>query len=138
MRSKRGFTYIEVLIALAIMAVLFIPMMQLFSHGLYSATISGEMITAVNLARWEMERVRNLNATKEQLKKEGDIWTPLLDEEPLETNDAKWRILRRLKPDSDPLEVNVEVFLADDLNKPVVSLATLFEDNLWIKEKKVY
>ena len=138
MRSKRSFTYIEVLITLAIMAVLFIPMMRLFSHGLYSAAISGEMITAVNLARWEMEQVRNLNFTKEQLRKQGDIWIPPVSEEPLEINNAKWRVLRRIKPDSDPLEVNVEVFLAGELNKPVASLVTLFEDNLWIEEKKVY
>jgi len=120
------------------MAVLFIPMMRLFSHGLYSATISGETITAVNLARWEMERIRNLNVTKEQLKQEGDIWHPPLEEQPLEINGAKWRILRRLRPESDPLEIDVEVYRADDLNKPVASLTTLFEDNLWIKEEKVY
>jgi len=137
-RFKRAFTYIEVLITLAIMAVLFIPMMRLFSHGLYSATISGETITAVNLARWEMERIRNLNVTKEQLKQEGDIWHPPLEEQPLEINGAKWRILRRLRPESDPLEIDVEVYRADDLNKPVASLTTLFEDNLWIKEEKVY
>lgn len=133
---SRSFTYIEVLIALAVMAVLFIPMMQLFSRSLYSATISGDMITAVNLSRWEMERVKNLNITKNQLKIQGDVWTPKLEEEPLTINNAKWRILRHLKPDSDPLQVNVEVYLSDNLKKPLSTLVALIEDNIWIEKKQ--
>lgn len=135
MHFKKGFTYIEVLIALAIIAVLFIPMMQLFSHGLYSATVSGDQITAVNLARWEMERIRNLNATKSQLKEIGSVWTPKLEEPPLKINNAKWRILRQVKAETDPLEVTVNVFLLDNLKKPIVSVATLIEDNIWVEPK---
>ena len=135
MRKKQGFTYIEILIALTVMAVLFIPMMQLFSYSLYSATVSGDMITAVNLSRLEMEKVKNLNLSKLQLKKQGDVWTPKLEEPPLEINKAKWRILRHLKPDSDPLEVTVEAYVADNLNKPIVSLTTLIEDVIWIEPK---
>ena len=125
------------MITLAIVAVLFIPMMQLFSHSLYSTTVSGDMVTAVNLARWEMEKVKNLNLTKSQLAKLGDVWTPALEELPLEINDkSKWRILRHLKPESDPLEVSVEVFKAEDLKKPIASLATLIEDNIWLEKKQ--
>ena len=58
---QKGFTYIELLITLAIIAVLFVPMMQLFSHSLYSTGVSQGLITAVNLAKWEMERTKNLN-----------------------------------------------------------------------------
>ncbi|MDI6606609.1 MAG: hypothetical protein QME65_05670 [Candidatus Omnitrophota bacterium] len=133
--ASTGFTYIEILITLAVMAVLFIPMMRLFTHGLFSASISGELISAVNLGRWEMERLKNLNLTKEQLKKEGDAWIPPLEEEPFEMNNAKWRIRRRINPESDPVEVSVRVFLADNLNKPAAALDTLFEDNLWIEER---
>lgn len=133
--STKSFTYIEVLITLAVVAVLFIPMMQLFSHGLYSATASGDAVTVLNLARWEMERFKNLNFTKAQLKKQGDSWTPVLEEPPLEINQGKWRILRRIKPDSEPLEVVVEVYASHNLLKPLASLATLIEDNIW-KESK--
>jgi len=126
------------MITLAIVAVLFIPMMQLFSHALYSTGVSGDMITAVNLSRWEMEKVKNLNLTKLQLKKEGDIWIPSLEEPPLEINKAKWRILRRINPESDPLQVDVEVFLADSLDQePVASLVTLIEDTVWIETTEV-
>ncbi len=134
MHSK-GFTYIEILIALAVIAILFIPMIQLFSCAASSVTVSGEGITAVNLARWEMERVKNLNVTKAGLKKIGDVWTPKLDEPVLELNHAKWRVLRRVKADSDPLEVRVEVYRSDNLNKPVASSVTLIEDNIWSETK---
>ena len=132
MLSKKGFTFIEILIALVVIAVLFIPMIQLFSSAIYSVTVSGEGISAVNLARWEMERVRNLNVTKSGLKKIGDLWTPTLDEPPLEINQAKWRILRHVDSDTDPLEVRVEIYRSDNLKKPIVSVATLIEDSIWI------
>ena len=112
--------------------MLFIPMIQLFSSAIYSVTVSGEGITAVNLARWEMERVKNLNVTKAGLKKIGDLWTPTMDEPALEMNQAKWRVLRRVNPDTDPLEVNVEVYRSDNLKKPVATVATLVEDSIWI------
>lgn len=131
-KAEKGFTFIEVLIALVVIAVLFIPMIQLFSSAIYSVTVSGEGITAVNLARWEMERVKNLNITKTGFKKIGDLWTPKLDEPPIEINHVKWRILRHVNPDTDPLEVRVEVYRSDNLNNPVASVATLVEDSIWI------
>lgn len=130
--ASTAFTYIEILISLAVIAALFIPMTQLFSYAIYSVSVSGEEITAVNLTRWEMEKVKNLNITKSGLKKIGDLWTPKLDEPPLEMNRTKWRILRRINPDTDPLEVNVEVYRADNLNKPIASAVTLIEDSIWI------
>ncbi len=121
------------MITLAILAILFVPMMQLFSHALYSAADSGDLMTAINLVEVHMEKIKNLSLTKAQLKEKGDQWTPKLDEPPLEMNKAKWRVLSRFQPDTDPLEVNVEVYLADNLTKPVTSLATLIEDNLWLE-----
>ncbi len=113
------------------MAILFVPMMRLFSDALYSATVSGDMLTAVNLGRFQMERIRNLNFTKRQLKELGEMWYPPLDTPPLERNQAKWRVRTLFKPDTDPLEVDVQVFTTEDPKKPMVSLVTLVEDNLW-------
>jgi len=133
---RKGFTYIEVLITLAVMAVLFVPMMRFFSYGLASSAISGEIITGVYLARGEMERIKNLNVSKKQLKKIGDIWRPELDEPPLEANKARWRLFTHINPESDPIEVTVQSFLAGNLRKPVVTLVTLVEDSVWLERKQ--
>ncbi len=84
--NQRGFTYTEVLITLAVMAALFVPMMQLFSHGLVSSAATGQAITALNLAKWQMERLKNLNYTINQLKEIGDIYFQPINEPPLELN----------------------------------------------------
>ncbi len=131
--NSTSFTYIEVLIAIAVIGILFVPMMQLFSRGLYSATVSGDKITAVNLARWEMEKIKNINLTKFMLKQEGDAWKQALDEPPLAINKAKWRIFKHIDIDQDPLYIKVEVFLSNDLKKPLASLETLIEDNIWVE-----
>ena len=123
--SRDAFTYIELLITLAIIAVLFVPMMQLFSHSLHSTSISQELITATNLARGEMERIKNLSATKAQLKRQGDFVYPV------KINDTEWRIKREVLQDSDPLEVRVHVFREAQMDKHVLTLVTLIEDMIW-------
>lgn len=131
MLNNKAFTYIEIMITLAIVAVLFIPMMRLFSYGLYSVTISGDLITAANLARQEMEKIKNLNFTKAQLRTLGDQWDPKLEDPPIEINQSKWRVWTQIAKDSDPVEISVRVYLADDTQKPVASLVTLIEDSIW-------
>ena len=129
--GTRSFTYIELLIALAIIAVLFIPIMQLFSECLHSTGVSRDLVTAVHLARWGMERIKNLNITKSQLKEMGDSLYPAPGEEPLEINGLKWRIKREIVQASDPLEVRVCVFRDAQPKKPLVILVTLIEDSTW-------
>jgi len=131
MRTKRAFTYIELLVTLAIIAVLFVPIMQLFSHSLHSVSVSQDLITATNLAKWEMERTKNLNVTKAQLKKMGDGIYPAQEEEPLEMNNAKWRIARDIMENSNPLEVRVHVYHDGEPDKPIITLVTLIEDMTW-------
>ena len=129
--TKRAFTYIELLITLAIIAILFIPMMQLFSHSLHSIVVSQDLITATNLARWEMERVKNLNMTKTQLREAGDLIYPSLKDEPLEMNNAKWRVRKEILKESDPLEVRISAFRDGEPDRPIVTLVTLIEDMTW-------
>jgi len=88
--TNKAFTYIELLITLAIIAVLFVPIMQLFSHSLYATGSSQELITATNLAKWGMEKTKNLNVTEEQLKQLGNTIYPESGKEPLEMNGLKW------------------------------------------------
>ena len=152
---KQAFTYIELLITLTILAVLFVPVMQLFSYSLYASGISQDLMTATSLARWEMERIKNLNVTKEQLRKMGDSLYPPLDEEPIEMNETKWRIKREIIKDTNPLEVRVYVYpvrekkevgeeeeISEELyyvqeDKPVVTLVTLIENMFWEEVKPI-
>jgi len=129
--KMKGFTYIELLITLAIIAVLFVPIMQLFSNSLYSVSASQDLITATNLAKWEMERTKNLNVTNAQLEEIGDGIYPASEEEPLEMNNAKWRIVRDIMENSDPLEVRVSVYREGESPQSVVTLVTLIEDMTW-------
>ena len=135
--STTGFSFIELLIALAILGLLFVPVMQLFSHSLYCTSSCQELITATNLAKWEMERIKNLNFTKEQLKKIGNLVYPPLDKPPLEMNKLCWRIKREVIMHSDPLEVRVSVFRQERQDNSVITLVTLIEDMTWTEIRPV-
>ncbi|GEM_PF-888141 len=142
--ARKGFTYIEILIALVLIAALFVPVMRLFSHSLYSSTVSRDLMTATSLAKWRMERLKNLNFTKEQLLRIGDEVYPAADEPPVEMNGANWRIKRLVvkngRPDGislkKPVEIRFLVYRAKEMEpgaegEPVATLVTLFEDTSW-------
>ena len=133
--DRRGFTYVEILVTLTIIAILFVPMMQLFSQAMEATTGSRDLITAVSLARWEMERVRNLGSRMARVKAVGDATWPPLEEPPFSLNGETWRIDRHLKPDSEPLEITVEVRRDGVGQRPIVRLVTLMTDTAWGRER---
>ncbi len=128
--DRRGFTFIELLISLAVMGIAFLPLMQMFTTGLEQIYSISEINTASLLGREEMEKVKNLNFTEAQLIKTGDLWEPPLNKPPLEMNGRKWRVARRIGKDRKPVEVRIQVY-ADPLSKyskPAVEFVTLFAD----------
>ncbi|MDP2943342.1 MAG: type II secretion system protein [Candidatus Omnitrophota bacterium] len=132
--KKKGFTYTEILITLAVMAALFVPMMQLFSYSLANSSVTGETMAALNLAKWQMERIKNLNYSTEQFKEIGSTYFPPLEEAPLELNGKKLRVFTDIDTGSDPLKVKVCVFYDGKLkDKPIVELITLLVDTTWVK-----
>jgi prepilin-type N-terminal cleavage/methylation domain-containing protein len=136
-RRQKGFTFIEILMTLAVIAVLFVPVMQLFSNALVSTNLNLESITAMNLAQSEMERTINLNLTTEQLQKIGTQVFPPETEGPIEMNGQSWRIRREIVSGTAPLEVRVSVHKAGDPERAFVTLVTLVEDLMWDSVKTV-
>ena len=128
---KSAFTFLEILLALSIIAVLFLPMMRLFSHALHSTSHSKDLITAANLAQWQMERIKNLAITKEQVQALGNSIYPEGNKPALIVNETAFRIKQIIK-DSDPLEIQIEVYRDGEMDKlPLMALVTLIEDTIW-------
>jgi prepilin-type N-terminal cleavage/methylation domain-containing protein len=132
-----GFTFIELLITLAVIAICFLPLMRMFSVSLEQAYQTSDLTTARYLAQEGMERVKNLGFTEAQLEAIGDVWEPDLDKPALELNGRFWRTLRKIVRGSDPLEIRIQVYQitskpANQLTgKPIVEVVTLVEDLDW-------
>lgn len=120
--NKRAFTFIEILIVLTIIGLTIFPLMRMFSVSLEQVQATQESITALNLARLEMEKIKNLNFTVEQLKLQGSKRVEL------KLNKINWFVDRLIYKDTEPLEVQVKVFRKEELNKPKITLTTLIED----------
>lgn len=131
--TNHGFTFIELLITLSVIAIAFVPLMQMFSTGLEQVSHILELNTSRCLAQEGMERLKNLNFTKAQIKDLGDVWEPAKDLLALELNERKWRVLRRVNKNSNPLEVRILVFQEpiSPTAKPILELVTLIEDLEW-------
>ena len=129
--KEKGFTYIELLIALIIIGVCLIPVMRMFSTSLEQENATDDIMTALMVGRINMESLKNLNFTKSQILEIGRIYNPPLEEPALELNKMKWRALREPIKGTDPLEIHIKVFKADKLDKSVLEFVTLYEDLEW-------
>jgi prepilin-type N-terminal cleavage/methylation domain-containing protein len=142
--KNNAFTFIELLITLAVIAICFLPLMRLFSVSLEQAYQTSDLTTARYLAQEGMERVKNLGFTEAQLEAIGDVWEPALDKPPLELNGRYWRTLRKVVKGTDPLEIRIQVYQVTShqspghqvtshqvTSKPIVEVVTLVEDLDW-------
>lgn len=59
-RSNSGYTFIELLVALAILGLLISPVLMMFSGSFISIKSAGNQSAAVNLCRQQMEKVKSL------------------------------------------------------------------------------
>lgn len=135
--TQNGFTFIELLITLAVIAICFLPLMRMFSVSLEQVCVINDLTTARYLAQEGMEKVKNLGLTEAQLEDLGNIWEPALDKPLLELNGKHWRVFRKIVKGTDPLEVRIQVYQMTNqrtnelTNKPIVEVVTLVEDLDW-------
>lgn len=131
---SRGFTYVEILVTLSIVGLLFVPMMQMFTQAMMATATSRDLTTAVSLARWEIERIKNLSNDMPKIIELGGTMWPPPTEPPLELNGQMWRIDRFINPSQKPVEVRVAVRL-DGTTDHLVNLFTLIAETSWIQPK---
>lgn len=116
----RGFTFVEILIALTLLAVVVTPLLQMFAVSVEQVAYADDLRTALDLAREEVEKVKNLALTENQLKQLGNAISP-----PIRLNQRVWYAVRVVDPVASPLEIQVYVFRERLTDPPIVSLATI-------------
>ncbi len=134
--SRKGFSYVEILVTLSLLGILFVPMMQLFMYAMDATSSSRDLLTATSLGRSEMERVKNLSSSLDRLREQGSTTWPPPEEPPLKLNGRTWRVDRILKAGSDPLEVTIEVRREGE-TKILVRLVTLLTESSWTQGSPV-
>lgn len=131
-KHNNAFTFIEILITLALIAICFLPLTRMFSTALEQTCVISNLTVARYLAQEGMEKIKNLNFTESQLKDLGDVWEPPLDKPPLLLNENKWRVLRKIIKESNPLEIHIQVYQEESVKTkeggPIVEVVTLVED----------
>ncbi|MBI3333594.1 MAG: prepilin-type N-terminal cleavage/methylation domain-containing protein [Candidatus Omnitrophica bacterium] len=118
--NRRGFTFIEILLTLLILMISIVPLLQLYATIVEETGAIDDMRTALDLGREEVEKVKNLALTEEQLKAIGNVVSP-----PIRLNRAVWFTVRVVDKASKPLRVTVFTLKGSLSTRPLVSLVTI-------------
>lgn len=119
-RAARGFTFVEILITLMVLAAAVVPLLQMFATAVEQVGYTDDLRTALDLAREEVEKVKNLALTESQIKALGNVISP-----PIRLNQAIWYTVRVVHPTEIPLELQVFVYRDGLAGAPVVTLVTI-------------
>lgn len=112
----------EILLTLSILAITAVPLMQMFATAVEQAGTVDELRTALDLAREEIEKVKNLALSEEQLKALGNVASP-----PIVLNRTVFYTVRMVDPETTPPQVTVYVFRDTLGGQPLVSLVTIIQ-----------
>ena len=115
-----GFTFVEILLTLVILAVAAVPMMRLYATAVEQVGTVDQIRTALDLGREEIEKIKNLALTEEQIKALGNVVSP-----PIFLNRTVWFTVRVVDPDATPLKVSVYVFRDSLAGRAVVNFVTV-------------
>lgn len=116
----KGFTLLEVLIAIVIFTVGIVTIVGLFSTGLVGSTDAENTTIAMNLAQRRMEEIRNL-----------DFDTGIVNENKAEVSGFSGfqRKVAVTEPQTDLKQVTVTVYWTSKGGEPNVSLVTYVSKN---------
>ena len=119
-KRQRGFTLIEIIVALAILAVALGALFQAFSGGLQATAVAGRQAAAVMLAQSLLDRIGQdiplVAGEQTGVSEDGLRWSIAIAPSPL--------IARERRADSPLLPFDVLVTVAADGRRPV-ALTTL-------------
>lgn len=125
--KRHGFTFVEIILAITVMAIAFMPILNLFTTAVEQINLTNELSSALNLGREGMEMVRNLNLPVERLEQQQETYYPPYQEPPILLNHIEWRIHTVMHTGTRPLQVDVRV-LREGSDTPILEFTTLFED----------
>ena len=117
---SRGFTFVELLITLLVLAIAVTPLLQLFATAVEELGYADDLSTASELAREEIEKIKNLALTDKQIKLLGNIISP-----PIRLQNQTWYTVRVVDPDLTPLEVQVYVYRETLRDAPLVQMVAI-------------
>ena len=108
-KSSKGFTLLEVMIALAILAVGLVTVMQLFSSSLRNAKVSNDYTNAIFAARQKMEEMLVLTEDITEMEESGEFenlpgYSWLMTSELYEPEETEADTRFALKPEGDDVE----------------------------------
>lgn len=119
-KNKQGFTFVEIVLTLLILSICFLPLMQMFTAAISQIAYIDDMRVALDLAREEVEKVKNLAFTEDQIKEMGNV-----SSRPIYLNNKAWRTIRVVNQNVSPLEFTVYVYRADSMQNPLIYTMTI-------------
>jgi len=123
--KKSGFSFVELMITIILMAMTLAPVMALFSVALEDVSMTSEISTAIHLGQEGMEMIRNMKISV--VRDLPSDYYPDLKEEALFINHHYWRIKRIIHSDTYPLRVDIQV-IQEPYDRVFLTLSTLLED----------
>ncbi len=112
MGRRADFTFIELLAAIALMSIIFMPMLAMFSIGLRKVDLARRQGIAVGLANEELQLLQ-MRADSLDLSGRDAMHKRKLKD----AQGREWIVVRRTVPRTEPLEIRIEVFSDDQPGK---------------------
>ena len=137
--NQNGFTLLEIIVALLIIAVAFLPLMRMYTSALEQIEQTSNLTTAKYIAKASMEKTKNMAVSEGRLLGLRNPIEPPLGEPPYTLNGREWRVEKVISRTTEgSIKVTVKVFLirkeiSDEdktflQSKPVIKISTLIED----------